>query len=479
MPEVPFATGFYESISKPLASQECVNLIPIVPQTNALSRAALIGTPGITQVATLTGKNRGGHVFNGKAYFVNGTSLFRVNRDLTEDNLGQIDSSSRVSMADNGTQLCIVVPDTKGYIFTENPDTLVEITDTGYTENPSKHVCYIDSFFTQVTDKFVFISNVNNGLVYDATDRFTAEADPDAIIGCHVSRNILFIAGNETLEPFSNIGVAAGPQPFQRIQGALIPKGLKAIDAIIEFDNSFVFLGAGVNESPAIWRWVGGNVQKISNSAIDTKINTYSDAEIKSCFVMAYAANGSYFVIFSFIKNTFRYDATASALQGRPVWSELRTGAGDGSRWRVNSMLQVYGQILVGDAFDGRIGRLDDNVFDEYGEIVIRSFSTSPFNAENNDIFIRRIELTAETGTSEITQLGDEPKIRMSFSDDGGFTFSNEVPRGMGRQGEYNRRLIWQNQGKAPKSRVLKFKIAERIKVSLLKLTGEWDVEPS
>lgn len=477
MPELRFATGFYESFSKPLAAQECINLIPIVPQTNALSGAALIGTPGIDQIAMLSGKNRGAHVFKGRDYRVNGTSLFRINRDFSVEELGQINGSERVSMADNGTQLCIVVPYDKGYIFTENPDTLTEITAPGYTDNPSKFVVYIDSYFVHITDNVFFISNANNGLAYDPLDFATAEVDPDKIIGAHVSRNQLFIFGSQTIELFQNIGGA--DFPFQRINGAVIPKGLKAINSVIEFDNSFVFLGAGVNEGAAIWKWIGGNVQKISNSAIDTQINKYSDAEIKSCFVMSYAQNGSYFVIFSFIKNTFVYDATASILQGRPVWHERRSGLGLGTRWRVNSISEVYGQILVADAFDGRVGRLDDKSYEEYGEIITRSFSTAPFNQQNNDIFVHKIEMTVEPGTSDITPLNLSPQLRMSFSDDGGFTFSNEIPRSMGRQGHYNTRLIWWRQGKTSTSRILKFKIAEKIKVAFLKLTAEWEVEES
>jgi len=74
--EFPVAGGFYEDASKPIASQECVNWIPQVPQTNALSPAQLIGTPGITQFA-IAGEpfSRGSHVMNGIAYAVTGNLL--------------------------------------------------------------------------------------------------------------------------------------------------------------------------------------------------------------------------------------------------------------------------------------------------------------------------------------------------------------------------------------------------------------------
>ncbi len=475
--DLPFATGFYESISRPLASQECINWIPIVPQTNALSSTALIGTPGIEQVATVTGKSRGAHVMNQKAYFVNGTSLFRVNADFTSDNLGLIAGTGRVSIADNGTQICVVVPGLKGYIFTETPDTLTEITDTDFTANGrALTVCFKDGFFIFTSDeKKFFNSALNNGLVYDALDFGTAEADPDGIVACHVSRNQLFILGNETIEPFQNVGGA--DFPFQRIPGGLIPKGLKAPFSIVEFDNSFVFLGGAVNEKPAISRWTGNSVQKISNSAIDTLLHTYTDVELQQVFAMVHAENGSYFVSFTLPRNTLTYDATSSALQGRAVWHERRTGLGDGERWRPNAMIEAYGEILVGDSLDGRIGKINDKIFTEYGEVIIRTISTSPFEAQDRNMFISQIELTVEPGVGNLLPPGDDPQMRMSFSDDGGFTFSNEIPRSMGTTGDYSRRLIWRNQGRVPTSRVLKFRSSDPVKPAILKLTATVEFE--
>lgn len=474
MPELPFATGFYEGISRPLASQECVNYYPLVPETNALSGAALIGTPGVTQVSTVTGKNRGSHVMNGIAYVVNGTSLFRINGDFTTDSLGQIDGTGRISMADNGTELCIVVPGLTGYIFTSTPDTLTEITDVDYFSlGPSRSVCYIDGFFVHTADKIFYISNLNQGLIYGSLDFGTAEVDPDGIVGCHVSRNQLFIFGTETTEVFQNIGGA--DFPFQRIQGAVFPKGLKSKFAVKEFDNSFVFLGSGTNEKPSVWRFTGNSAQKISNSAIDFLLQEYTEAELQQSFAMTYAENGAFFFLLTMPRNTIVYDATASGLQGRPVWHERKSGIGEGGRWRANSMIEAYGEILVGDAFDGRIGKIDQDTHTEYGIEIIRWFTTTPFNNQGDRIIVSQIELMIESGVGNLAAPGDDPQMRLSFSDDGGFNFSNEIPRSMGTTGKYNQRLIWRNQGRINLSRILKFKTSSPVKASVIKLTANFE----
>ena len=123
MPDVilPIANGAYLSDSLPISAQECTNWYPVIIQTPALSQEVLYGTPGIEQVATsgmVSQVNRGGHDFSGVPYFVNAGNLYRLESDNTLTDVGAIEGTGRVSMADNGTQLFILVPGGKGYIFT-------------------------------------------------------------------------------------------------------------------------------------------------------------------------------------------------------------------------------------------------------------------------------------------------------------------------------------------------------------------------
>ena len=378
--EIPISTGFYEDGSRPIASQLCVNWLPVVPQTNALSISQAKGTAGLTQFSTNgTKNNRGGHVMDSVAFFVNGNSLYRVNADGTSDDLGAIVGTGKVSMADNGVQLCIVVPGTTGYIFTQSPDTLTIITDTDFFGlGPSNQVAYKDGYFIHIAKDKFFISNLNDGLVYDALDFGTAEVDPDGNTAIHVNRNVLYIAGNETIEPFQNVGGA--DFPFLRIPGGVVQKGIKAKFSVVEFDNSFVFLGGGTNEQPAIWRFTGPSAVKISTEAIDNVISGETDAQLKEVFATTYAIDGSFIVNFHFSDSTFSYDATASARLGKPVWHERQSRSSQGSktRWRAASIVQAYGLTLVGDSLGPTIGKIDRNAKTEYGTLIDRDISTGP-----------------------------------------------------------------------------------------------------
>jgi hypothetical protein len=106
-----------------------------------LSQETLFGTEGIVQLDTsgqIENINRGAHEMAGKPYFVNGTRLYRLDEsgdDYTLTFINDIEGTARVSMADNGTQLMILVPNGKGYIYNHVTDTFAEITDSDFTAN--------------------------------------------------------------------------------------------------------------------------------------------------------------------------------------------------------------------------------------------------------------------------------------------------------------------------------------------------------
>jgi len=217
--QLPIANGFYVSDSLPISAQECTNWYPNVVQGVGLSQESLFGTDGIEQVATsgqIDEQNRGAYEMAGKPYFVNGESLYRLDETISDTvasytltRIGEIAGTANVSMADNGTQLMVLVPGGNGYIYNHVTDTFQQITDTDFTANGApQFVVFIDGYFLITTDtkKFI-ISALNDGLSYSALDFGTAESDPDDIVAPVVYKNQLFISGGETFEAFQNVGI--------------------------------------------------------------------------------------------------------------------------------------------------------------------------------------------------------------------------------------------------------------------------------
>jgi len=482
--ELPIAGGAYKSESLPISNQQCVNWYPNIPQTQgALSSGTLLGCPGIVEFATtgtLSQVNRGSHVKAGIPYFVNGNAVYRVDRSVAIDgtetvtlvNLGIIEGTDRVSMSDNGTQLMILVPGGKGYIINEDAlPVFQEITDTDFDANGNpQHVVFINSFFIVTTDTKKFIRSASNdGLSWNALDRGTAEADPDPIVAPIVFKNQLFLAGSETIEVFE--GTGATGLSFQRINGFIINKGVFAPFSLIGVSDTFMFIGGGINESPAVWAFSGSTVQKVSTTAIDSELQDFTNEEIANSFAYSYAQNGASFIGFNIGKSTFEYNTVSGLWNERNSQITTTKGAPITDRWRVNSMVTAYNRVIVGDSQDGRLGIVEPDIYTEYGNNIIRTVTTQPFADQGNVLTVSQLELTVESGVGDFTTIN--PVVRLSVSKDGK-TFNNEIPRSLGEIGRFNQRCIWRKSvGRVPRLVVFKFVMSDPVKPVIIKLEAQ------
>lgn len=476
---VEIADGFYQSFSLPLNAQRCVNWVPVIPELTGLSNTALFDPPGISSFCTLPlSPCYGAQEMGNYAYFVNGSHLYRVDANGSYTDIGNIYSTSRVSIANNGTKMVIVNPGATAWVYDSSLGTLTQITDPDFITSDT--VVFKDGYFifTATNGRVFFCSEINDPLNFDPLKFGTAEIDPDDIIAAWVDHNELFVLGKKTTEQYQDVGGTGFP--FQRIEGANSQKGCYAKFSLCTFDNTFLFVGGGNNETAAIWKAVGSsNVQKISTAAIDYQIQQFTRDEISTAFAWTYSWQGSFFAGFTFESSripskTFVFDATSSALSGKMVWHERQTGMTD-NRWRVNAIVAAYGKILVGDSVSGKVGIIQDGVYTDYGELRYRMKTSRPFFMDELPLFQGQMELTMESGTGLNNGLGSDPQLRFDYSDDGGRTYSYPTRRSYGELGNYDRLCIWRRLGRIPRHRVLRFITTEPVKSNLLKLCSYVD----
>jgi len=471
--QLPIANGFYVSDSLPISAQECTNWYPNIAQGQALSPETLFGTPGLTQLATsgtLDNENRGGHEMAGKPYFVNGTRLYRLDETVTDGVatyaltfIGDVAGTGRLSMADNGTQLMILAPGGNGYIYNHVADTFAQITDTDFTANGApQFVVFIDGYFLVTTDSKKFIvSAINDGLSYNALDFGTAESDPDDIVAPVVYKNQLFISGGETFEAFQNIGGA--DFPFSRT-GLFLQKGCYSPFSLVNAQDTFMWVGGGENEGPAIWALNGNSTVKISTTAIDSLLSTLTQSQVADIYSWAYASKGAYFIGFSLPSTTLVYDTTSQRWHERKSLLDGSLGA-----LRVSSIVKAYNKVICGDVIDGRIGELNPDVYTEYENIIIRRVATQPFQNNMQSVFFPTLELTVESGVGNTD--APDPQITLERSKDGK-TWSGPISRSIGKIGEYSRRAIWRRNGRASRFEIFRFTLTDAVKPVIIQLTA-------
>lgn len=479
---LPLTNGFYISDSLPISHQECVNLIPVKQQVPTLSDIQLIGTDGITQIATSgdteSDINRGAHVMDGLPYFVQGPTLYRLDRSyvggdetftMTEVGVDPvtISGTGRVSMSDNGYQLMIVVPGDRGFVYNKDTDVLERVI-TGIFDPDSdikpNYVVFIDGYFAcSSTDKTWYVSNLNDGTTWDVLDFGSAEADPDPIVTPIVYNNQIFMIGSETMEGFQNIGGSGFP--FQR-SNIFLDKGCFAPFSLISSNQKFFMVGGGTNERAGIWQYDDGEFSKVSTNPIDNILGNYTDSQLEAIFALNWAVDGQYYVSFTFPDRNFVLNTVTGLWHEQKSGIENEYGDLEQTRWRVNSLVTAYGYTIVADSQDGRIGKMDRDILSEYENDIIRLFSPQPISNKGKSFRLPAVELTMEAGIGNGVE---EPMVSMAISEDLK-TYQYERSRRIGKIGEYKRRTIWRKLGRIPRFCSFRFRVSDQIKVSIIKL---------
>lgn len=446
-----FATQSYRSDSLPLSAQRCVNFYMETAPPDAKTQTPLLGVPGISLFGTAgTGPVRGLHVMADVLYAVSGSTLYSVSPLGVVTDLGDIDVNGRVVMADNGTQLCIATG-TKGYIYTVSGG-LVEITSDAFY--PTSSVAFQDGYFIFVRDgtQQFFISNILDGTTYDGDDFASAESSPDNLVAVASHYRELWLFGAETTEVWYNSGAA--DFPFARNPGVYIERGCGARHSVAQDDNTLFWLG----NDRLIYRAEERIPRRISTYAIEQALEKYQS--VANAFAFTYTYRGHKFYTLTLPNQTWVYDISTG------LWHERKSGVEEFSSWRASCYQFAYGKHIVGDSLSGKIGILDAEKFDEFGNVLQGYITSPPIHSDRKRLFMSSFELDMETGVGPLNGL--DPQYMLEYSDDGGRSFKTRQDfRSAGKMGEYLTRVRWTRLGSF-RDRIFRLTISDPVRRTIL-----------
>ncbi len=148
-------------------------------------------------------------------------------------------------------------------------------------------------------------------------------------------------------------------------------------------------------------------------------------------------------------------------------------------RHAVNSYTFAYGKHIFG-AEDGLLYELDfDTYTDEFatGDRVIQRMRRTAnihgglYGRPGAELIFERVEFDVEAGVGITTGQGSDPKLMIRYSDDGGRTWSPEQHYSLGAGGDYSRRVVLTQQGRAF-NRVYELSYSEPTRFSLIGASG-------
>lgn len=442
MPVIPFATNSYASRSLPISAQRVVNCYAEKEPEDAETPVAVFMSPGLTQAFQCgVGPVRGFNLMNGVLYVVSGQRLFSVASigATPVDIGGAIGGSGFVPMTNNGTQVNIV-NGVNSYIYSLATGFQV-VTDSNF--HPAVSTTFFDNYFVYPwtgTNKF-FISNSLDGTTFNGINFASAEVAPDLVLSIVNQQENLLIFGGSTIEAWYDAG--ALDFPFLRVNSGTIERGCAAALTPVKEDNSVFFLG----DDLVFYRLNGTALVRISTHAIEQAFQSYTTVTDAYCYSYTFEGHKFVHLIFPTANANWVFDIATGLWHERESWDQNNANLG---RWRGNCAIEAFGEVLIGDAYSGKVGFLDATTFTEFGNTMQMVMTAPPLHDDRKRLFVSILELEVESGTGLNAGQGSDPKIMMDYSKDGGRTFVNlQRPTTMGKIGAFLTRCRWLRLGQA------------------------------
>lgn len=438
------------------------NLLP-TPKENGVSNGYLRPADGIVQFATGTGADRGGINWNGACYRVMGTTLIRVEQNGNVTVISDVGDGGPVSFDYSFDALGIA---SGGRLYYWSGVSMNQVVD------PDLRTCvdmiWVDGYFLSTDGEYLVVTELNAPTTINPLKYGSAEADSDRILGLLKLNGRPHALGRYSIEQFVNVGGAVFP--FERVEGALIQRGVIGTHAACVFAEQIAFVGSGHNEPPAVWVCSNGATVKLSTREVDTILQGYTEAQLATVTLEARTEKSHQQLYIHLPDQCLVYDHGASQVMQTPIWCVLTSGSGDKGTYRARGFVWAYDKWICGDPTTNLIGTFTNTTGEHYGVKTGWQFSTPIVYNEGRGVILHKIELVTLPGR---VPLGADPVVWTSFTIDGE-TWSMPVPCKAGRQGDRTARLTWLRQGRMANWRAQRFAGTSDAHLSFLRL----EIEP-
>lgn len=331
--------------------------------------------------------------------------------------------------------------------FTVNIPVFGQITDPALLA--ASRVAFIEGWlvFSQPgTRTFFTNANVPYTLLFAGSFYALKDSSTDNLVTLFENNRELWLIGERTSEVWYN----AGNQnfPFVRIPSIGPQIGCAATHSITRLGPELVWLARNEQGQNIVVKQVNYEWQRISTHAVDHALASYD--VVNDAIGYAYEEDGHWFYVLTFptADVTWVYDGKSGLWHKRLSYD---TSAGMYHRHRSNAYCQVADVRLVGDYQNGNIYQMSRNFYSDNGS-PIRCQRRAPhvWKKQNRKrIFHGWLQVEFTPGVGLQTGQGNSPQAMLRWSNDGGFTWSNEHWTSIGAAGETKNRAIWRRLGHA------------------------------
>jgi hypothetical protein len=387
---------------------------------------------------SVDGQFRGGIVVATSLYAAFGESVYTVDSSggISAPLTGTLPGTSKVYWArnNNATPQVVMVTDSVAYYITGSQVASYPDGDVG---SPSC-VCFHDGYFMfgYGTGK-VQASGVNTTAI-NALDFTTAETNTDGIVQIWSYRGQLYAGGTSTIEVYgSPINAVAFPLTrvgYNITPGVIAPFCVAGYEA--EFGNNPIYCAS----DNTVRQLNGYTPDKISPPELDALIAAVDDKS--DLEAICYISKGHAFWQLSSTTWTWVFNCNTK------TWHERKS---DGLvRSRMSVSVPAFNEWLVGDTETNALLQVDGSYLFEIENEILARIESAPVKDFPNRVRVNRADFDFTVGVGDATgtdPIQTDPTILISWSDDGGYSWTTPWHRKLGEQAETQQRITVLNTG--------------------------------
>ena len=395
------------------------------------------------------------------------SNVYKINSSLGASFLYTLGSSSgEVFMDENlSSQICIVDGTSTAYIYNYDPaiNAVSTVNFTGTAQNfIPNYVSYHNTYFlfgngiedASGSQWYIYQSGYNPTTLTGPFDlafveTLTLQTKPDfakAVIRIPGKGNNILVMGSTVSEIWTNV---AGLQIYQRYSTVNIDYGVASVATIASMDEQIVWLGINEKSSPAIMVFNGSQAVGLSTDGIDYLLSFVKFPAQSTA--MFYREDGHVFYILTFFNPadnfTIMYDFTTQKFFDITDWDftyhparqiayfnneiyfvSLKQGS-------IMHMSTDFTSISTGPGTDYEIPR-------------IRKCDTARLPGSDRFI-VNQFSFTIQNGVDQNITTGNQPRIDVTISKNGGETYGNVLSYIMHTTGNYKNQPRFNKLGEA------------------------------
>lgn len=262
------------------------------------------------------------------------------------------------------------------------------------------------------------------------------EGRPDNVLRVLAAQGRLWVMGESSSEVWYNTG-EAGALAFERVPGGVIDTGILGKTLCMDYQNAVYLVG----DDKVVYRASGLSLEPISTSAVSRAIEQETPTH-----VFAYEDRGHKFICIRFAERpAWCFDLATGG------WHERMTGVDFGG-WNAVAASKSYGQSLAVTA-TGDIEYLSRSNADRETPLK-RVMVSLPLDLEGRYLSASMAEFRIQAGLGSVDDdaggvLDIDATATLRVSRDGGATFGPEKSAGIGRRGQYGKRVRFRGLGRS------------------------------